>query len=133
MKKFEVRFHLGAGENFMKWQVKTPLGIVKYFDPKNTRLILKNCILKNNKRIAQTIFSGENKSVCARVLCEDISITTDILIRTNKTPFGLDPDMQVRYNPRVTPNWVHKDKNVDGCKFIELVSVDKNLFITKDK
>lgn len=129
MKKFKVRFHLGKGKNFMKWQVTSPGGIVKYFDPKDTQLRLVGCLLKNHKKVAQTIFNGANKTVCAWVLCEDIHITTDLLIRTNRVPFGVDPEMQVRYNPRVQPNWVYEDKIVDNCKFSELVSVDRGLFI----
>jgi len=131
MKKYRVRFHLARGDNYKKWQIICPLNTVKYYEPDDTQLILKGCVLKNNKKEALTIFNGQNKKVCARILCEEIDIKTNILSSTNKIPFSVDSDMQVRYNPKVEPNWVHKDKDVDGCKFIELVSVGRNLFINK--
>jgi hypothetical protein len=128
MKSFKVRFHLAKGINFMKWQITSPCGNIEYFDPVETQLTLKGCVLKNHKKVAQTIFNGANKTVCAWVLCEEIEINTlgNFVQADNK-----DQSNRVRYNPRVTPNWVFDGVVVDGCKFEQLVSVDRGLYITK--
>ncbi len=128
MKSFKVRFHLAKGANFMKWQITSPCGNIEYFDPIDTQLTLKGCVLKNHKKVAQTIFNGANKTVCAWVLCEEIEINTlgNFVQADNK-----DQSNKVRYNPRVTPNWVYDGVVVDGCKFEQLVSVDRGLYITE--
>jgi len=127
MKSFKVRFHLAKGVNFMKWQVTSPSGNIEYFDPIDTQLTLKGCVLKNSKKVAEKIFKGGEKVVCAWVLCEEIVIDClgPFVQADNK-----DQSNRVRYNPRVTPNWVFDGVVVDGYKFEQLVSVDRGLYIT---
>lgn len=67
--KIQVRFHLGAGKNFMKWQVKED-GRVSYFDPETTNLVLINAKLRNQIETAKKINQGANKTVCAWVECD---------------------------------------------------------------
>lgn len=127
MKSFKVRFHLAKGVNFMKWQVSSPDGNIEYFTPTETQLTLKGCVLKNHKKVAQTIFNGANKTVCAWILCDEIHINT---IAPFKQADNKDQSNRVRYNPRVIPNWVYEGKVVDGHRFNELVSVDTGLYVT---
>lgn len=128
MKTYKVRFHLGRGKNFMKWQISSPSGKVEYYNPTETQLTLKGCVLKNSKKVAEKIFNGGEKVVCAWVLCEDIEINTlgNFIQADNK-----DQSNKVRYNPRVKPNWVYGGVVVDGYKFDKLVSVDMGLYVTK--
>jgi hypothetical protein len=127
MKSFKVRFHLAKGVNFMKWQVTSPSGNIEYFDPIDTQLTLTGCILKNHKKVAQTIFNGANKTVCAWVLCDEIFINTlGNFVQADKK----DQSNRLRYNPRVMPNWEYGGIIVDSCKFNEIVSVDRGLYIT---
>lgn len=129
MKRIKVRFHLSKGKNFMKWQVTSPSGNVEYFDPIETQLSLKGCVLKNHKKVAETIFKGANKTVCAWVLCEEIYINgiAPFIQADNK-----DQSNRLRYNPRVKPNWMYGGVVVDNCKFDELVSVDRGLYVTEN-
>ena len=128
MKRVKVRFHLAKGANFMKWQIKYPDGGIEYHIPSETQLILRGITVKNHKKIAQNIFNGANKTVCAWVLCDSLEII-------NNPPFikadNKDQSNRLRYNPRIKPNWVYADKIVDGLDFIELVSVDSGLYVTK--
>lgn len=126
MKSYKVRFHLGRGKNFMKWQVTSPCGFVEYYDPTECQLILTDCVVKNSRKVAEKIFNGGEKVVCAWVLCDAIHINfiAPFIQADNK-----DQSNRLRYNPRVTPNWVYGGVVVDGCKFQKLVSVDRGLYI----
>jgi hypothetical protein len=113
----------------MKWKIQYPTGAVQYCDPKSTQLVMSRCILKNNKKTAEKIMNGQHKTVCAWILCDTIqvkySLFTDVY----------DNDVPLKYNPRVTPNWVFDGKlgevNVDGSPFSEIISDGKKLFVTK--
>ena len=121
MKKNKVRFNLGRGKNYMKWKVTHSDGRVDYLEPSEHQLVLRGCTLKNNKKTAESIFGGENKSVCAWVLCEDVTIQ-------EVTPIP-DTCRQVKYNPRVNPFWSLDGQNVDGHEFPVIYSVGRQLFI----
>lgn len=122
MKRIKVRFNLGIGTNFMKWKVQYPNGVVEYHSPSDVQLILKGCQLRNHKGVAKKIFYGANKTVCAWVLCEDITIIDHTFIQFDKICDKL------KYNPRVQPNWVLNDEIVDN-KFITTIgSVDYGLY-----
>lgn len=49
---YKVRFHLGRGENYMKWQISELGGKPAYFKPEDVNLNLIKCTLKNNKKVA---------------------------------------------------------------------------------
>jgi len=122
MKRIKVRFNLGQGKNYMKWKVEYPDGRTEYHHPTGIQLIMDGCQLKNYRKTAQKIFAGANKTVCAWVLCESIEIRDSKFL----------PDRQekrVRYNPRVTPNWMYKDQIADGKTFERLYSVDFGLYV----
>ena len=127
MKSFKVRFHLAKGKNFQKWQITNPCGNIAYFDPAEVELVLSDCVLKNHKKVAQSIFNGANKTVCAWVLCNEVIIRSSI----KSIPFGVDPDMQVSYNPRVVPNWMFENAPVDNQKFNQLISFNRRLYVNK--
>ncbi len=120
MKRIKVRFNLSQGKNYMKWKITYPTE-VKYFDPKVVQLIMKGCQLKNQKSTAEKIFNGQHKSVCAWVLCEDVQVLVDPDIELS--------DVRVKYNPRVQPNWVLNDKNVDDHKFELIHSKGSSLYV----
>jgi len=123
MTKIKVRFNLGAGKNYMKWKVESPSG-VSYHDPNLVQLVMNNCQLKNNKKTAQKIFDGTHKTVCAWILCESISIN-HIDTPGYEILHGLD---QIKYNPRVTPNWVLNDCNFDNFTVARIVSTGNKLY-----
>lgn len=120
MKRFKVRFNLGRGVRYLKWKIEHPDKQPEYLDPNEVQLVLRNCELKNNQESSQKIFEGANKRVCSWVLCESIEIKTN--------DFSSHSENQIRYNPRVQPNWMLNDKNVDGEKFETIISDGRRLF-----
>lgn len=122
--KIRVRFHLARGENYMKWQVRHGKE-VRYFEPENFTFRLKNCQLKNKPSDAERIYSGENKRVCAWINCESIEIYDSMDIELT----GILSE-QIRYNPRVAPNWADSEgNNIDNQSFKLIVSDDRGLYI----
>lgn len=122
-RRFKVRFHLGAGENFLKWRVENvETGVVEFFDPKEYDLELENCKLHNHPKTAQKIFDGENKTVCAWVMAEKVAIQ-----------FGgkccLPEENALSYNPKVQPFWRDvKGNNIDKQEFKWLETQGRQLY-----
>lgn len=127
MKQIKVRFNLGAGENYMKWKIDIPGQDARYISPGSVQLRMTGCTVKNQKSTASKIHQGANKSVCAWILCDEISILTDL----NSMPSiaQLKNYEPLTYNPRVQPNWLCGGENVDGESYDRIVSLDKNLFV----
>lgn len=120
--KIKVRFNLGKGKNYMKWQIQSKSG-VEYHYPVEVQLIMKNCKLKNNRKTAEKIFNGEmNKDVCAWIYCDSIIIKHENFERV----WVKD---RVRYNPRKFPHWVNYfDKDVDNFEYKEITTIDYGLY-----
>ena len=122
MKRIKVRFNLGRGKNFMKWKVQYPNGVVEYYDPSDTQLVMTRCQLRNHKGVAQKIFNGGEKVVCAWVLCESIDVRKETFIQ-----FDVNCD-RLRYNPRVQPNWLLNGVVADNQHIDMIGSVDYGLY-----
>ena len=123
MARYKVRFNLSKGVNYMKWKVTHPDGEVEYLDPNKVRLTLKKCHLKNNPKAANKILAGANKTVCAWILCDEVIV---------EEPHGGDPmeeGQRLRFNPRVAPNWMFKETNVDLVKYHRIESRGSRLYI----
>ena len=123
MARIKVRFNLGKGVNYLKWKIQYPDNSVVYYRPTDVQLILRGCQLKNHKSVAQKIFNGNEKSVCAWVLCDEVEILKD-----NFTQLDTSFD-KLKYNPRVEPNWVLNGVNADNEKFGVIGSVDYGLYV----
>ena len=121
--KYQVRFNLGKGKNFMKWKVSYPSGTARYYEPSEVLIIMNGCKLVNHKGTAQKIFDGANKTVCAWVECEEIKVIDKVVTYSNAR--------QVCYNPRVTPHWVLDNEVVDKGEFEELFTVGKSVRVTE--
>jgi hypothetical protein len=138
MARYRVRFNLSKGVNYMRWKVTHPDGEVEYLDPNKVRLTLKNCHLKNNPETAAKILAGANKTVCAWILCDDVIVkeAPDRLSRfrksiglISKTGRYLEEWKRLRYNPRVAPNWMFRECNVDFAKFNRIESRGDRLYV----
>ena len=116
----KVRFNLSRGRNYMKWKVEYPNGDKVYLNPDECTLIMHNTLLKNNRKVSEKIYNGHHKMVCAWVLCEHIEIVNQV----NQKSTIVDNHI-VRYNPRVTPNWVYQSNNVDNFKFGKLITYNR--------
>lgn len=119
MKKIKVRFNLSSGKNFMKWKIEYPNKTVEYYDPEQVQLILTNAQLRNYKKVAEKIYNGANKSVCAWVLCDSVEIKTTDFKELN------DSFDRIKYNPRIKPNWTINEEIAD-YKFMELIISENN-------
>lgn len=117
---FKVRFHLGKGENYMKWQVKNLLtNETMYFNPEKTSIRMYDCKLGNKPSVSTQIFKGANKTVCAWVWCKGW-LPTNPETRVGK---------QYRYNPRVNPHWHSSDEfNLDNSEIKELTTMGRGIF-----
>lgn len=113
-----VRFHLGAGENYGKWQIRHADGRVEYHSPDTTYLRMYGCRLRNRRGTAQAIHAGENKSPCAWVEAERVSVQTS----DGSWPYGRSA-VEVQYNPKVAPHWrdLH-GRNIDGERFATILT-----------
>ena len=117
---FKIRFNLGRGDNYQKWQItNNSSGKVIYLTPELFNLELSGCTLRNQKGTAKKIHEDSNKTVCAWIDFDNITIRE------------IDPivgQMLLKYNPRVNPNWTCDDENVDGKKFKKLATYKRNIY-----
>lgn len=88
----KVRFNLGRGTNYEKWKITYPDKSVKYFEPSEVIIIMKDCFLRNQKGTSTKIYDGDNKTVCAWVECKQLEVIS------NYTD-GHNPINHIRYNP----------------------------------
>lgn len=116
-----LRFHLGAGPNCGKWQLRSDDGSVRYFDPATTNLRLIGCRLRNQKHSAQQIHDGANKHPCAWVEAQWVYTFT---------PTGDDMPCGewVGFNPRVAPHWRDASgSDIDGREYSEITTDGREL------
>ena len=130
----KVRYNLGRGENYMKWKVQSKIDGVEYYAPEDVQLVLHNCTLKNNKKLAKRIFEGQSKDVCAWIHCESITINH---INQNEYYIPKGQVEKLLYNPKVVPFWRFESDgfswstliNLDGCNLSLIFTDNKNLYV----
>lgn len=106
---YKVRFNLGKGKNYRKWQVKNmDTGQVDHFDPEEVSLIMHKCFLRNQKKGAEKIFKGHNKYVVAWIECKTVTVFNNL---------EFEGSSELQYNPRVLPYWSLSGVNVDNQYF----------------
>jgi hypothetical protein len=130
---YKVRFHLGRGKNFMKWQVSSNLNtgdgtgarhVVSYINPSENQLALFDCKLAIQPSAAKKIHEGACKTVCAWIQCAEVQVLSPNRIIKN------DTDWNVRFNPRVSPEWYGEDgRVVSGEQFPIIFTNDRSLFV----
>jgi len=69
-----VRFNLENGPHYMQWQIRND-GFDEYYSPDTVQLLMHQCHLRNKPKIAQEIFDGERKRVCAWIECDHVDIS----------------------------------------------------------
>ena len=126
---YKIRFHLGRGENFMKWQVKTLVSdgsdLIQYFEPNEYQLAMFDAKLKVQLGTSKKIHDGACKTVCAWVECDELQVLGQSdLIKP------CENDFYVRFNPRHNPNWTDRYSNImNDEKFEVLVTDDRSIFV----
>lgn len=119
---YKVRFNLGRGENYRKWQVREKEGnkLVGHYNPEKCHIKMIGCTLKNNKTTAEKIFKGARKSVCAWIECENLTVGY-------YEPYKYTE--QIKYNPKEAPYWTDRGgKDIDGQRLNELITIGKKVF-----
>ena len=120
MSNYKIRFNLGRGANYLKWKVTSPNGDVNYYEPNNVCLHMENCKLVNQQGTANKIFDGANKTVCAWIESETVTIFEPLIIPKNGS--------KVSYNPRVQPNWVCDGEIVDKGLYETLYTFENGVY-----
>ena len=122
---YKIRFHLGRGDNFMKWQVRSTDGnVVQYYEPEKFQIAMFNATLKVQLGASNKIHEGACKTVCAWVQCEDFQV----LGQSDLVKKG-ESDFYVRFNPRVNPNWTDASANrINDENFNLLITEGRNIF-----
>ncbi len=117
MYRYEVRFTLIRGQNYMTLQVKDKYkGSVINLPPEEVQLRLTNCKLVNRANQARKIYEGANKQVVAWISCASYEVLTKPVPCTSP----------VLYNPRLAPNWRDLEgRNLDGQIYKQLTSVGR--------
>ncbi len=122
----KVRFHLAAGENFRKWQVRKG-NEVSFYSPNEVNILMVGCKLRNHLSIAKKIHEGANKEVCAWVECQSVEIKS-------KGEMQVDTSAPVSYNPRIAPHWVDSfGLNADDLCCPYVVSEGNRLYELADE
>jgi len=130
---YKVRFHLGRGEHFMHWQIKSKLNtgdgtgakeIVDYVDPLDNQLAMLGCKLSLQPTAAQKIHDGANKTVCAWIECESVQVLEVNRLKPN------EQDYRIKFNPRQNPEWTDGYNNVvSGNEYEILFTNDRTLWV----
>ena len=112
-----IRFNLGLGKNYKKWRIRDKNGVVSFYDPNIVTIIIYNGLLVNHRGVANKIYNGGHKVVCAWVSCDDY----EIIGRFDEIG---DDYCRIYYDPRKTPNWLDWDGTViDRGTYSRLVTI----------
>lgn len=128
----EVRFHLGRGKNYMKWQVRIKDGArtvdIYYYDPKEYQLEMVGCKLVNKLNKAKKVHKAGVKDVSGWVECKEV-------IPTKENP--VDNLERLFYNPIRDPRWRREsDSNEfdwDGSEYATLITYNKQVYILEER
>ena len=127
---FKVRFHLGAGEHYKHWQIRTPrkgqTDLVEYEDPSKVQLELVNCTLRNKTSVAKKVLSSQVRDVCGWVECTHI-ITTYI------DPITVEGLSRVTYDPKINLHWKVEQYSYEYDKVVigDLITSGNRLYLLK--
>lgn len=128
----EVRFHLGRGKNYMKWQVRTKNGArtvdINYYDPKEYTLELIDCKLINKLNKAKKVHEKGVKDVAGWVKCNKV------VVNSNNPVDNLE---RLFYNPIVDVHWRRDSDNGefawDDSEYATLVTQGKQVYILEER
>ena len=72
---------------------------------------MRGCVLGNQPATAKRIYDGENKTVCAWVACDEVTVWVDSVSSISKLT-------HYKFNPKKNPHWfTDTAKNCDNRKF----------------
>ena len=129
---YEVRFHLGSGENYMHWQVKAMCGRKKlqefYYNPAQYQLEMIDCKLINKVNKAKKVHAAGRKDVAGWVECDTVMINNEI---------GIDNLEKLYYNPIRDVHWRresdHGEFVWDDSQYATLITQDKQVYLLEER
>lgn len=130
MRHYEVRFHLGAGEHYKHWQMKSynngNLMTVSYWNPDHYEILMSECQLINRPKKAAKVFESQKRDVCGWIKCYSF-ILSDI---ASCGATDVKEMKMVVYDPKVQKYWHYENSNEDiDCKiFDRLVTRGKRVY-----
>jgi hypothetical protein len=93
-----IRFNLSRGPNYKKWSIKDGLN-KQYICPSNAFIKLYDCVLHNNKNMAQKIHKGAPRNVCGWIRAKSLEMPP---IDENSAHWI---EIPLFYDPKIAPNW----------------------------
>ena len=131
----EVRFHLGRGKNYMKWQVRVKNGArtvdIYYYDPAEYQLEMRGCKLINKVNKAKKVHKAGVKDVSGWVECEEVMLRKDFY-----PTLPVDNLERVFYNPLRDPHWRRESDNNeftwDETEYATLITSGKQVYILEE-
>ena len=127
---YKVRFHLGAGEHFMHWQIKAWDGSVQYVDPAKYQIEMINATLVNKKNKAKKIHAAGVKDVCGWIECENYHL--HFAGESNVVGFE-----ELKFNPIKRPEWIRAGDDYiagwDGHSFSCLITEGRQVFVAQEE
>ena len=129
---YEVRFHLGRGENYMHWQVKAMCGRKKlqefYYDPFYYQIEMVGCKLVNKVNKARKVHEAGVKDVAGWVQCNDVIINNEIEI---------DNLEKLYYNPIRDVHWRRESDDGeyawDDSEYATLITNNKQVYVLEER
>lgn len=129
---YEVRFHLGRGENYLHWQVKAMSGRKKldefYYNPGHYQLEMLGCKLVNKVNKAKKVHAAGKKDVAGWVKCDEVIINNEI---------GIDNLEKLYYNPIRDVHWRRESDcgefAWDDTEYSTLITQGKQVYILEER
>jgi hypothetical protein len=121
---FDVRFHLGAGEFYKHWQVKSKDEVI-YYNPKDFRLIMSVCTLKNYRNKAEKVFSTQKRDVCGFVRC----VMYYVFPYSDYSVHNYGDELL--YDPKVAPFWrkENSEESYDNLQYDRMITFGRRIFV----
>lgn len=124
---YRVRFHLGAGKNFLKWQIRDGKSVV-YVDPSKDCLEMIGCKLVNKINKAKKVHAAGVKDVSGWVECEEVIINNEI---------DIDNLEKLHYNPIRDPMWRRESDcgefAWDNSRYASLITQGRQVYILEER
>lgn len=119
--KYKLKFHLGKGKNYQKWQLRSE-NTVDYYDPNLVNLVLFDCYLSNQINAAKKIHAGGNRQPIAYIWFNNFEISQNLE--------HLNLDQPIYYNPKIVPYWrSHQGNNIDKTYYQHIITVNRTPYI----
>lgn len=129
---YEVRFHLGRGDNYLHWQVNLMQGRKRigqsYYNPNNCQIEMVGCKLVNKVNKAKKVHEAGVKDVAGWVECDEVIINNEI---------GIDNLEKLYYNPIRDVHWRRESDcgefAWDGSEYATLITQGKQVYVLEER